>query len=262
MKKKTVCLSFDFEECDLPREAGIDFSLAEGMAYSIEGANAILDVLERQHVRATFFCTLNFVQGAPAIMQRLIAGGHEIAAHGLDHFHQVAGDPWLCKAGIEKLYPSVRVVGYRQPRMFPVDNAALAAHGFGYNSSLNPAFVPGRYMHWDLPRTRFMKDGIAQVPASVTPWVRFPLFWLALHVLPERVYQALVRRTLRHDGIFVTYFHPWEFSSLSQRAVELKVPRIVRCNLGQPMVGRLDRLITALKRETDDFRPIAETLEA
>ena len=58
----------------------------------------------------------------------------------------------------------------------------------------------------------------------------------------------LVRRTLRHDGHFVTYFHPWEFSSLSDRAEELKVPRLVRANLGRPMVGRLERLIAALKR--------------
>lgn len=258
--KRTVSLSFDFEECDLPRENGVDFSLEEGMKLSAEGAAAILDVLERQRVRATFFCTLNFAERAPEVMRRIVAGGHEVAAHGVDHFHQVPEDPFRCKEGLEKLLPGVKVVGYRQPRMFPVDNAALAKAGYRYNSSLNPAFIPGRYMHLTTPRTRFEKDGLLQIPASVTPYVRFPLFWLALHVLPQGLYDLLVKWTLRHDGFFMTYFHPWEFSSLSERAAELKVPRLIRFNLGCPMVGRLDRLIAALARTGAEFKPIAETL--
>ena len=254
---RKVCLSFDFEECDLPRESGVDFPIEEGMKVSAEGAHAVLDVLERQGVKATFFCTLNFAERAPDVMKRIIAGGHEVAAHGVDHFHQVPEDPFLCKEGLERLY-GVKVVGYRQPRMFPVDDAALAKAGYLYNSSLNPAFVPGRYMHLTTPRTLFPKNGLLQVPASVTPWIRFPLFWLALHLLPERLYWLLVKRTLAHDGYFVTYFHPWEFSSLSERAAELKVPRLVRCNLGRPMIGRLDRLIVALKRGDVEFVAIKE----
>ena len=247
---KRVCLSFDFEECDLPRESGVDFPIEEGMKVSSEGARAVLDVLERHGVKETFFCTLNFAERAPDVMRRIIAGGHEVAAHGVDHFHQVPQDPFLSKEGLERLY-GVKVVGYRQPRMFPVDDAALGKAGYLYNSSLNPAFVPGRYMHLTTPRTPFVKNGLVQVPASVTPRIRFPLFWLALHLLPEVLYRRLVRRTLAHDGHFVTYFHPWEFSSLSERAAELKVPRLVRCNLGRPMIGRLDRLVGELKRGQD-----------
>ena len=255
---KKVCLSFDFEECDLPRESGVEFPIEEGMKVSSEGAHAVLDVLEKHGVRATFFCTLNFAERAPDVMKRIIAGGHEVAAHGVDHFHQIPEDPFRCKEGLERLFPGQTVVGYRQPRMFPVDDAALAKAGYEYNSSLNPAFVPGRYMHLTTPRTVFAKSGLLQVPASVTPWIRFPLFWLALHLLPEWLYRALVKRTLKHDGYFVTYFHPWEFSSLTDRAVELKVPRLIRMNLGRPMVGRLDRLITALKSSDTEFVAIKE----
>ena len=258
--KRVVSLSFDFEECDLPRESGVDFPIEEGMKLSVEGASAVLDVLERQGVRATFFCTLNFAERAPEIMKRIVAGGHEVAAHGVDHFHQVPEDPFRCKEGLERLLPGVTVVGYRQPRMFPVDDAALAKAGYRYNSSLNPAFIPGRYMHLRTPRTRFVKNGLLQIPASVTPYVRFPLFWLALHVLPQGLYDLLAKWTLRHDGFFMTYFHPWEFSSLSERAAELKVPRLIRFNLGKPMVSRLERLISVLKASGAEFRPIAATL--
>ena len=258
---KRVCLSFDFEECDLPRESGVEFPLEEGMKVSSEGAHAVLDILERHGVKATFFCTLNFAERAPDVMKRLVAGGHEVAAHGVDHFRQIPEDPFLSKAGLERLY-GVKVVGYRQPRMFPVDDAALAKAGYRYNSSLNPAFVPGRYMHLATPRTVFEANGLVQVPASVTPWIRFPLFWLALHLLPEWLYRLLARWTLRHDGYFMTYFHPWEFSSLSERAAELKVPRLIRMNLGRPMVGRLDRLVVALKGDGVEFVTIRELAES
>ena len=247
----TVFLSFDFEECDLPREKGVDYPLARGLAVSSEGAAAVLDILERQQVKATFFCTLNFAEGAPEAMKRIIAGGHEVAAHGVDHFRQTPEDPQRCREGLERLY-GVKAVGYRQPRMFPVDDAALAKAGYTYNSSLNPAFVPGRYLHLRTPRVPFVKNGLKQIPASVTPCLRFPLFWLALHLLPEGLYRRLVRRTLRHDGAFVTYFHPWEFSpSFAKEAKALGVSPLIRRNLGAPMQERLERLIAALKATPD-----------
>ena len=155
----------------------------------------------------------------------------------------------------------MRKAGMPKELFGPVgDDAALAKAGYRYNSSLNPAFIPGRYMHLSEPRTIFVKDGLTQIPASVTPWIRFPLFWLALHLLPEWLYRVLVRRTLAHDGYFVTYFHPWEFSSLSTRAAELKVPRLVRINLGQQMLGRLDRLVAALKRDDVTFVTLNELI--
>jgi len=257
---KRICLSFDFEECDLPREGGVDFPIERGMAVSIEGATALLDMLERQNVRATFFCTLNFAERAPDVMSRLLAGGHEIAAHGVDHFHQIPEDPILCKEGIKRL-TGVEVIGYRQPRMFPVDDAALARAGYRYNSSLNPAFVPGRYMHLTTPRTRFVKEGLLQIPASVTPLLRFPLFWLSLHLLPEGLYRALVKRTLAHDGSFVTYFHPWEFSAaFAAEAKSLGVSPLIRRHLGREMVERLERLIVGLRAPDTAFVTLKETI--
>lgn len=259
--KRTVALTFDFEECDLPRESGLDFPIEKGMPLSVEGAARVLDLLEREDVRATFFTTLNFAERAPEIMARIVKGGHEVAGHGVDHFRQAPEDPFRCKEGLEKLCPGCVVVGYRQPRMFPVDDAALAKAGYRYNSSLNPAFVPGRYHHLDVPRRAFEKNGLLQIPASVVPGIRFPLFWLALHVLPQFLYNALVRLTLRYDGFFMTYFHPWEFSSLDRRADELKIPGIIRLNLGERMVGRLESMIRSLKRAGAIFVPLAEAYD-
>ena len=198
-----ILLSFDTEEFDVPREHGVDFTLEQGMAVSKVGTNRILDVLKEQGVKATFFCTGNFAENAPEVMQRIMDEGHEKA-------------------------------GYR------------------YNSSLNPAFIPGRYMHRTAPRTWFMKSGVMQIPASVTPWIRFPLFWLSLHNLPEGLYHWMVRRTVNHDGYFVTYFHPWEFFDLKEHP-EFKMPFIIKNHSGRQMMERLGNLIAMLKRGGHEF---------
>ena len=67
-----VLLSFDTEEFDVPREHGVDYSLEEGMQVSVTGTNRNLDVLQRNGVRATFFCTGNFATHAPEVMKRII----------------------------------------------------------------------------------------------------------------------------------------------------------------------------------------------
>jgi peptidoglycan/xylan/chitin deacetylase (PgdA/CDA1 family) len=246
-----ILLSFDTEEFDVPREHGVDFTLEEGMKVSKEGTNRILDVLKENGVKATFFCTGNFAENAPEVMRRIMNEGHEVACHGVDHWQPKATDFAESKVIVERV-TGRQVYGYRQPRMFPVSDEEIEKAGYLYNSSLNPAFIPGRYMHLTDPRTWFMKGKVMQIPASVTPWIRFPLFWLALHNLPESLYHAFVRRTLQHDGYFVTYFHPWEFCELKEHP-ELKMPFIIRNHSGRQMCERLDRLVKMLKQRGHQF---------
>jgi len=251
-----VLLSFDTEEFDVPREHGVSFTLEEGMKVSAYGTERILEILEANDVRATFFCTANFASNAPGLMEQIKSEGHEIACHGCDHWQPRDTDVRESKRIIEAL-TGVQCRGYRQPRMFPVSDSEIEACGYLYNSSLNPAFIPGRYMHLNAPRTCFMKGSVLQIPASVTPVARFPLFWLALHNLPESLYHALVRRTLARDGYFDTYFHPWEFYDLKEHP-EFKMPFIIRNNSGKELCGRLDRLIRMLKGQGEEFCTYAE----
>ena len=246
-----ILLSFDTEEFDVPREHGVEFSLEEGMKVSVYGTERILDILKANDVKATFFCTSNFAQNAPDVMRRIQSEGHEIACHGCDHWQPKASDVKTSKEIIEGLM-NIKCYGYRQPRMFPVSDADIRANGYEYNSSLNPAFIPGRYMHLTTPRTWFMKDGVMQIPASVSPWLRIPLFWLALHNFPEWLYYMLVKRVLCHDGYFDTYFHPWEFFELKEHP-EFKMPFIIKNNSGKQMQQRLDRLIKKLKSRGEEF---------
>ena len=251
-----ILLSFDTEEFDVPRKHGVDFSLEEGMKVSIVGTNRILDCLKDNGVKATFFCTANFVRLAPEVMRRIIDEGHEVACHGVDHWQPKATDVEESKNTIESLL-GIEVKGYRQPRMFSVSDSEIERMGYIYNSSLNPAFIPGRYMHLTAPRTWFMRGGVMQIPASVTPLLRFPLFWLSLHNLPQWLYHMMVRRVVAHDGYFVTYFHPWEFYELKEHP-EYRMPFIIKNHSGLDMKARLDRLIKMLKAKGHRFATFTE----
>ena len=249
--RKYVMLSFDTEEFDIPREQGRIIPLEEKIRVSKEGTNTILDILKAEGVRATFFCTTTLLQNAPQLAKRIIEEGHEMASHGCDHAGPQPEHVVESKKIMEKEF-GVKIHGYRQPRMFEVDNNLLWHDGYLYNSSINPAFIPGRYMHLNVSRVPFMKDGILQIPASVTPCLRFPLFWLSEHHLPMWLYETLVRRTLKHDGYFNTYFHPWEFVKILG-VPEYGVPYIIGHNAGEPMQKRLQHLIQMLKTEETEF---------
>lgn len=246
-----VLLSFDTEEFDVPREHGVKFTLEEGMRVSIAGVTRILDCLQSNGIHATFFCTGNFAENAPDVIKRILDEGHEVACHGVDHWEPKQTDFQRSKEIVERI-AGISVAGYRQPRMFPVCDTELERLGYSYDSSLNPAFIPGRYMHLSAPRTWFMSGNLMKIPSSVTPCLRFPLFWLSLHNLPEIVYHRMVHRVLKHDGYFVTYFHPWEFYDLKEHP-EFKIPFIIKNHSGTQMVNRLNRLIGFLKSLNYEF---------
>ena len=247
--KQKVLLSFDVEEFDLPKEHGAKISVAEGARVSAEGLKKILDLLKKNNVKATFFCTGNFAKEQPQLIKRIFNEGHEVAGHGVDHFKPSSLDAKKCKKILEEMVPS-KVVGYRQPRMQKINYKNLREWGYKYDSSVNPAFIPGRYNNLKVPRKAFMKDGVLEIPTSVATCMRVPMFWLALHLFPLRMYIQLARGALKKQGYFATYFHPWEFADLGKFDV---VPWYIKKNSGEKLVKRLEKLIKGLKSSESEF---------
>lgn len=247
---KKVLLSFDVEEFDLPREHGANISLDESLKVSADGLVRILEVLDKAKVKATFFITGNFAEGKPELVQQIKKGGHEIACHGVDHFKPAKTDIYKSKEIVERV-AGVKVVGYRQPRMFKISYKELKRCGYKYDSSVNPAFIPGRYNHLDTPRDLFIKEEIVEVPTSVAGFMRVPLFWLALHLMPFGVYVKFAKMSIKKTGYFATYFHPWEFAeALKEYKI---VPVYIKQNSGKKLAVRLERLIMVLMQNGCEF---------
>lgn len=247
--KNKVLISFDVEEFDLPREHGAEISVAEGARVSGEGLAKVLRILKRNKVRATFFCTVNFAKEQPELVEQIVKDGHELAGHGVNHFEPRQTDAKTCKEHLEKML-SVKVVGYRQPRMGKIDYKKLNEWGYRYDSSVNPAFIPGRYNNLKVARKPYKVDGVLEIPTSVATLMRVPLFWLALHWLPLRVYVKFAKMSLTKTGYFATYFHPWEFADLSGYKA---VPGYIKRNSGDKLVTRLEKVIKLLEAEKNDF---------
>ena len=247
-----IYISFDTEEFDLPLEKGVDYNtLKEGVLVSKYGIENVLQILSDESVKATFFCTSNFVLSAKELVRRIVNEGHEIASHGCDHWEPKKGDALRSKTILEDLL-GVKVLGYRQPRMFPVDNKELAACGYHYNSSLNPTFIPGRYSHLTSSRLPWIEDNVVQIPTSVSPYIRVPMFWFAFHHYPFNLYLRLVKWIIKHDNNFNTYFHPWEFYPLKDYPY-LKIPYVIRRKTGTEMYLRFKKMISILKSQGELF---------
>lgn len=238
---KRILLSFDIEEFEMPREYGDPIPFEQQIQISVEGATKILDLLKKHNIKATFYTTGNFAQHAQSIVTRIVSEGHELASHGLYHDHFEVKHLAQSRKILEEL-GGVSVKGYRMARMMPVSESEVSKAGYLYNSSINPTFLPGRYNKLSEPRTYFKREGVWQLPASVTPLFRIPLFWISFHNFPLWLYKCLSKEVLNKDGYLNVYFHPWEFMPIGPKS-RYNFPFYVTRNTNDKMVKRLENFI-------------------
>jgi hypothetical protein len=121
--------------------------------------------------------------------------------------------------------------------------------------------LPGRYNNLNKPRTIFYKDLMLQLPASVSPWLRLPLFWLSFHNFPFWFYKYLCIRTYKADKYLNIYFHPWEFTDIHD-VDKFGFPSFISKNTGLEMVQRMEALIVYFKNKDLPFATIRDFLKA
>ncbi|MDX2241951.1 MAG: polysaccharide deacetylase family protein [Leptolyngbyaceae cyanobacterium bins.302] len=248
---KTVLLSFDLEEFDVPEEYGQVLPDDLKFSVSLNGLSPILQLLDELAIRATFFTTANFALHYPELV-RAIAQTHEVASHGFYHSSFEVADLHQSKQTLEAI-TGTAITGFRMARLQKVNDWDIGGAGYAYNSSVNPTYLPGRYNNFFQPRTAHYADALINIPVSVTPLIRFPLFWLSFKHLPLSLYQAATAYTLQVDRYLSLYFHPWEFTDISQFAL----PGYIKRHSGLPMLRRLKRYLTWLKPQAT-FIPYTE----
>lgn len=245
-----VLLSFDIEEFDMPFEYQGKISFEDQISISQIGLTRILDILKKHNAKATFFSTVIFAENSKDLISRLLQEGHELASH--TWFHSEFEEKHLkeSREKLEELF-STNVTGLRMPRMMPVDKKEVENAGYLYNSSVNPTFLPGRYNNLKVSRTYFKEGKVTQIPASVSPNFRIPLFWLSFHNFPLSFYKKLASDTLKKDHYLNIYFHPWEFAEIKNS--DFKLPGFTVKNSGTEMVERFDDFIGWLKSKNYQF---------
>ncbi|MEK6856933.1 MAG: polysaccharide deacetylase family protein [Nanoarchaeota archaeon] len=244
---KTILLTFDIEEFDLPLEFGRKISEDRQLEISKEGTERIIELLERNNVKATFFVSAKFAKHYPNLIKK-ISEKHEIGLHCLEHNENYS------KMNEEEVYERIKtakniieriinkkIVGFRSPRFQQVSYEKLNEIGIIYDSSLNPTYVPGRYNHFFSPRKIFSKKNVKVIPLSVSPILRLPLFWLAFRNFPL-FYARYI--TNRNKNYVCLVFHPWEFVNLET----MNLPKLIKRNTGEKLIEKLQRYIDIYRK--------------
>lgn len=222
---------------------------------------AILEMFAAADVKATFF-TLGWVaQRHGALMQRIVAEGHELASHGWDHARvfrmtreEFAADIERSRKALEDA-GGVAITGYRAPS-FSIDQRTpwaymvLAEQGFAYSSSVAP--ISHDHYGWRAaPRFAFKPlpwSALIELPVTTAHFAGRRLAAGGggfFRVLPYGFSRWAIRQVNTEDRRpAVFYFHPWEIDPQQPRVTGASLRSKVRhyTNLGV-MAEKLEQLI-------------------
>jgi len=233
----------------------------------------LLDILDRERVRATFFVLGWVAERHPGLVREIASLGHEIACHGYGHRMiqhlsrpDFERDVTRAKQALEDAIGRP-VLGYRAPT-FSIMRAplwsldVLVEAGFRYDSSIFPV-VHDRYGIPDAPR--FPHRLKAPSGAEIT---EFPMSTVTLlgrrlpvagggyfRLFPYRVTRRAIARINGERQPAMVYLHPWEIDPDQPRIPVGPLTRFRHLvNVGKTE-SRLRRLLAELS-----FAPAAEVL--
>ena len=185
----------------------------------------ILALLDTHDTHATFFTLGWIAERYPALVRRIVAGGHELASHGFGHERvsdlseaDFFNDIHRAKALLEDI-GGMQVQGYRAPsfsigagNLWALDTLQRA--GYRYSSSIYPI----QHDHYGMPDApRFahqVRENLMEIPPTT-----LRIFQLNLpssgggyfRLFPYPLSRWMLRQVHRQDrSPAVFYFHPWE----------------------------------------------------
>ena len=292
MDKIRVVLGFDMET-----DVGSFTPFYEGVRH---GTPAILDVLAKHNVTATFFFTGDCVKKNPDSAPQVQEAGHEVGCHSV--FHETVGDPLFDIPGLPPLLPEEvpnrlrvatewvassvgeRPVSFRAPRLFGSTAMVNALDDLGYvaDATYPMYYYRDRLTPYHPSREDWTQEGdlsIVELPnfadlsmESTDPFGRdmdqWPLFRTeGAEVLLRHIDGFLGYCATRGvDPFLCFYFHPWEFHEMPQGEIDFgeatvrPKPFIVK-NCGDYATEQLDILIEKLKSRNADFRQARQMAE-
>jgi hypothetical protein len=279
-----VVLGFDMET-----DIGSWTPFYEGVQH---GTPAILDVLARHGITATFYFTGEAARRNPAVVQKVRKAGHEIGCHTL--FHETIGDTLIDIPGMMPILPEevehrlqlatqwvedvagVRPVSFRAPRLFGSTAMVNALESLGYvTDATYPMYYfrrqltpyhpsardwtrPGRLKILELPNFADLsmksKDKLGR---DMDQW---PLFRTAgAGALLKHVDGFTQYSRQKGSRPFLCfYFHPWEFHPMPKGEIHYGEgsvrpdPFIVK-NCGPKATRELGAVVAGLKERGATF---------
>jgi polysaccharide deacetylase family protein (PEP-CTERM system associated) len=224
----------------------------------------LLYLLERHGAKATFFVLGWVAERHPAIVSRIVRGGHEIASHGWDHRRVTHLTPQEFRTSVRRTkrlleeLSGAPVLGFRAPSFSIVPGREwaldiLVEEGYRYDSSLFPVWRAGygypgggRDPYW-IPRAM---GWLAEFPPSTLRrwWLNLPAAGGAyLRILPYGLVQAALRDHERRRTPGTIYVHPWELDPGQPRMAVSRVARLRHYTGLRQTWSRLNRLLSEFR---------------
>ncbi len=234
--------SWDDRECRVERNVG-----------------QILELLERRQVKATFFTLGWIAERYPALVRRIVDGGHELASHGYGHERASDLDERAFFADIDRAKKMLEdlagrpVQGYRAPS-FSIGTGnlwafdCLARAGYRYSSSVYP-IKDDHYGMPDSPRFAYrVNEVLLEIPVTTLRMFNRNLpssgggYFRLLPYPVSRWMLQQINGSEREAAVF--YFHPWELDEHQPRPPGLDLKTRFRHYVNIPrMAGRLESLL-------------------
>lgn len=204
------------------------------------GTDLLLDLFAAEQIPATFFTTGDVARRYPQVIQRLVAHGHELGAHGESHHDFTRLSPAAAAAEIATSSATLRqfapVKAFRAPYLkFPARYLDLLV-GYGYSLDASQAKYKLAYYRRNPPAP------LPRLPASTTSSVL-------------RLPAAIRNPWLDHlRSPVVLFVHPWEFVDLRNERLRLDC----RFRTGQPALADLHAVIRHFQHKGARFRRMSE----
>lgn len=228
-----------------------------------QNVDRILALLEAHDTHATFFTLGWIAERYPALVRRIVAGGHELASHGFGHERvsdlseaDFFNDIHRAKVLLEDI-GGVEVQGYRAPSFsIGADNLwaldTLERAGYRYSSSIYPI----QHDHYGMPDApRFahqVREGLIEVPPTTLRLFNRNLPSSGggyFRLFPYPLSRWMLRQVHRQDRVpAVFYFHPWEVDVGQPRVQGIDFKTRFRHYVN---IGRMEQRLGYLLR---DFR--------
>ncbi|WP_322867276.1 XrtA system polysaccharide deacetylase [Aquicoccus sp. G2-2] len=197
----------------------------------VQNTNLILDLLDAQEIKATFFTLGSVARDHPGLIRDIVKRGHELASHGLDHYRASEQtrdvffeDVTTAKHALEDA-GGVEVRGYRAAS-FSIGAAnwwafdALEEAGYSYSSSISTGHRDGADL--SLPDGPFRPGSgrLVEYPITTRRALRrhLPTGGGFFRLLPRSMFHAGLRKLNDRGRPSIFYIHPWEFDPEQPRA--------------------------------------------
>ena len=224
----------------------------------------ILELFDEKNIKATFFTLGWMAQRYPAMIERIVDNGHELASHGWEHIRATkqnrkdfSKDISRTRTLLEDVSGQV-VKGYRaasysigKNNLWALD--LLAEAGYEYSSSV----VPVHHQYYgipDAPRFAFQASGgrILEIPITTITLANWNINcggggWFRLFPY-EFTSWAIKQINEQELQSCVFYFHPWEIDPDQPRPEGLNLKTQFRHYVN------LNKMHTRLERLTDEFQ--------